>query len=293
MAKFASPIKQAASVMKQLQQNDIKSVGTVRNYESALTRVAEYLAASKQGSLRSLSASGANTYLEYRSEQVGQSQLNMERQAMQKMMLNVTNKLNKNEKLTVMKSLKLELVVGRSYSTLQVEMISNAQQAKNALSTQIALQTGIRAHELYTLLPVKERAADIRPALISKFAGRAGVKYTVIGKGGLVREIMLPKRLSEQLERQRLPNGIIKQDRGVNYKQHYNINAGARWSNSFSRASKRTLGYSNGGHGLRHTYAQKRMKELLKLGYSRQQALETVSQELGHFRADITKVYLR
>ena len=69
--------------MKQLQGSEIKSVGTVRNYQSALTRIAEYLAENKLGSLRQLDKVTAETYLVNRSTQVGQSQLNMERQAMQ------------------------------------------------------------------------------------------------------------------------------------------------------------------------------------------------------------------
>ncbi len=37
-------------------------------------------------------------------------------------------------------------------------------------------------------------------------------------------------------------------------------------------------------HGLRHSYAQERMQELLGRGVSYNQARELVSQELGHFR---------
>ena len=35
------------------------------------------------------------------------------------------------------------------------------------------------------------------------------------------------------------------------------------------------------------------MTELKSLGLNRAVALETVSQELGHFRAEITEVYLK
>ncbi|MDN4711067.1 site-specific integrase, partial [Vibrio parahaemolyticus] len=66
-----------------------------------------------------------------------------------------------------------------------------------------------------------------------------------------------------------------------------------KWSNSFSAASKRVLGWSEGAHGLRHSYAQERMHELQKAGFNRDLALETVSQEMGHFRPEITEVYLR
>jgi len=293
MAKFASPKKQASSIIKLLQGTEIKSVGTVRNYQNALTRVAEYLSENKLGSLRSLDKITAESYLQNRATQVGQSQLNMERQAMQKMMLVITNNLEINDKLKVIKSEKISSLVGRSYTSLQVKMICNSQYEKNSLSTEIVLDSGIRSHELYTLLPSNERKADIRPSSTAKFDGREGNKYTVVGKGGLVREIMMSQLLSKQFEAKRFHTPIDIIDRGVKYQQHYDINAGARWSNSFSHASKKILGHSNGGHGLRHTYAQNRMDELMSLGYSRQQSLEIVSQELGHFRSKITEVYLR
>lgn len=82
-------------------------------------------------------------------------------------------------------------------------------------------------------------------------------------------------------------------DREINYLQRYDIDNGHKWSCSFSKAPDRTLFFSNGGHGLRHSYAQERMTELKSLGLSRATVLETVSQELGHFRAEITEVYLK
>ena len=60
---------------------------------------------------------------------------------------------------------------------------------------------------------------------------------------------------------------------------------------SFSKTSSHVLGWSRGGHGLRHTYAQERMKEITKIEYER--ALKIVSQEMGHFRPNITLIYLR
>ena len=116
--------------------------------------------------------------------------------------------------------------------------------------------------------------------------------YTVIGKGGLIREVLIPKELSNQLEQLRQQSIIIK-DRNIHYQQHYNIGGGKDWSNSFSAASKRTLGWSHGAHGLRHSFAQQRMSELQQQGFLYQDALGIVSQLLGHFRPDITEVYLR
>ena len=58
-------------------------------------------------------------------------------------------------------------------------------------------------------------------------------------------------------------------------------------------AAKRVLGWSEGAHGLRHSYAQERLRELQRQGLRWEYALETVSQEMGHFRPQITEVYLR
>ncbi|MDQ6995347.1 MAG: site-specific integrase, partial [Mariprofundaceae bacterium] len=77
-----------------------------------------------------------------------------------------------------------------------------------------------------------------------------------------------------------------------NYSQNYNIGAGHAFSASFSRASTVALGRSNGAHGLRHSYAQNRMNEL-KNTHSYKESLTIVSQEMGHFRPEITEVYLR
>ena len=125
-----------------------------------------------------------------------------------------------------------------------------------------------------------------------KFSGRTGERYTVKGKGGLIREVLIPFELAAQLEARRLETPQRLTDRGVHYTTHYDINGGNRWSSAFTNASKRVLNWSAGAHGLRHSYAQSRMKSLQPhMPYPT--ALEVVSQEMGHFRPDITEVYLR
>ncbi|MDN4711040.1 hypothetical protein QYZ44_17670 [Vibrio parahaemolyticus] len=74
------------------------------------------------------------------------------------------------------------------------------------MATQLSLSSGLRAHELLTLQPREIRAPDQRPALTSKWTGRDGVIYTVEGKGGLVREVLIPSHLAERLENLRLPS---------------------------------------------------------------------------------------
>lgn len=293
MAKFAGAAKQAASVMKQLQGSVIRSVGTVRNYEQALTQVAQYCIDQRM-SLRELTPEAALSYLECRGEEIGQKALDTQRQAIQTMMQHVTHQLASEERLPVIKSEHQQILHSRAYTPAQVELISEAQTQKNALATEIAYSAGLRAHELLTLRPVAERAADQRPALDSKFEGREGILYTVHGKGGLVREVLLPEYLAQRLEELRLDEPRAITDRNIYYQQHYDINGGNRWSSSFTGASTRALGWSHGAHGLRHSYAQQRMIELqVYHGLNRDQALETVSQEMGHFRPDITETYLR
>ena len=293
MAKFAAPVRQAASVMKELQGDTLRSIGTVRNYEQALTRVAEFLQSNKLDDLRSLTPEKAVAYLEIRGQEVGQKSLDMERQAIQSMMQNVTNKLASTEKLPVVKSEQSQILSSRAYTVDQVKIITAAQAEKNAFSTQIAYAAGLRAHELLTIARSNEQAPDARPALDTKFEGRDGVIYTVTGKGGLTRNVLLPASLAIQLENRRLGEVRTAVDRGVFYQQRYDLNGGNRWSSSFSTASQRALGWSAGAHGVRHSYAQERMSELQKSGMTRDAALETVSQEMGHFRPEITETYLR
>ena len=164
---------------------------------------------------------------------------------------------------------------------------------------QLALEAhaaGLRSHELLTLRRIEERNPSpdaTARALAEKFQGREGVRYTVKGKGGLVREVVLPAALSERLEERRFETPQRVTDRGVHYGQHYDINGGQKWANSFSQAATRALGWSTGAHGVRHSYAQERMSELQNSGLNRTHALEIVSQEMGHFRPEITETYLR
>jgi integrase len=293
MATFRAPAAQAAKIMQKLQGGVLRSVGTVRNYESALTRVAEWTTSARiSGGLTALTPALAVQYLEQRGQEVGQKALDMERQAMQAMMQHVTGQLPAGERLPVIPSEHAQVLSGRAYTPEQAQRIAAAQSEQHGLATLIAHTAGLRAHELLTLRRGDERAPDPRPALDSKWQGRDGVSYTVQGKGGLVREVRLPHDLAARLEARVLATPQTITDRGIHYQSHYDIGGGQRWSNSVSAASERVLGWSTGAHGLRHSYAQERMNEL-QYSLNRESALETVSQEMGHFRPEITETYLR
>ncbi len=259
-AKYAISRKIALGSGRHDHQNDgcVYSVGTARGYEQALKGFAEYLKANRQGDLHNATEKDAQEYLTNRAAMVTQKTLDLDRQAIQ-MHLGVTLEVVKSEKETTLST--------RSYTPVQVNRIASAQTERNSLATEIASYAGLRAHELLTLRPAEERQASThRQWSPDRFIGRTGVLYTVAGKGGLVREIILTKQLASRLEEKRFTEPRQVTDRGVNYTQRYDVGGGQRWSQSFSAASKRELGFSNGAHGLRHSYAQNRMKELQRKG---------------------------
>ncbi|MDZ4186260.1 MAG: hypothetical protein U1D97_14950 [Desulfuromonadales bacterium] len=270
---------------KHRDDGQIHSVGTARGYEQALKGFAEYIQDHRLGDLLSATAEIARQYLSDRAALVVQKTLDIDRQAIQ---------MHLGVRLDVVKSERETLLSTRSYTNTQVVRIASAQSKRNSLATQIAHNAGLRAHELLTIRPVNERqAATHREWSADRFAGREGERYTVEGKGGLVREVLLSRKLAAQLEAVRLAEPRQVTDRGVNYIRHYDIGGGRAWSQSFSAASQRELGFSNGAHGLRHSYAQERMDELQRDGMFYNDAKGTVAQELGHFDRKTTGAYLR
>jgi integrase len=300
MPRFRKADKQAAFVVRQhsvlgkarhgyyekySHHLKIHSLGTQRNYQQALTRIVKWLQDNKLGDIHTIDATLAVQYLNLRGQSVQQKTLDQERQALQ-LLLQCA--------LPVIKSELSQTLVSRAYTSSQVLLIQQAQTSKYQLATQIALDTGLRAHELLTLRPANEQpASKHRTWSTQRFLGKSGHRYSVVGKGGLIREVLLSYPLAHQLEQQRLSTPNIITDRGIHYAQHYAIGGGKAWSNSFSAASQRVLGWTHGAHGLRHTYAQSRMQALQQQGFLYAAALAIVSQEMGHFRPEITEVYLK
>lgn len=263
----------------------IHSVGTARGYQQALSGFAKYILKNRLGSLSEATAETAIRYLAERAELVSQKTLDLDRQAIQ---------MHLGERLEVVKSRVMTTLSTRSYTPSQVQRVAAAQSERNSLATRIAYCAGLRAHELLTIRRADERdPSSHREWTEARFVGREGVIYTVEGKGGLVRQFLLDKDLAVKLESRRLvvPSQVV--DRGVRYTQRYDIGGGRPWSQSFSAASFRMLGFSNGAHGLRHSYAQERMEELQRFGMSYDRAKATVAQEVGHFAKDTTEAYLR
>ena len=286
-AEHAVARKLALGTGRHAHRNDgrIHSLGTARGYGQALKGFADYLREHRLGDLPGATDQEARQYLAERSHQVGQKTLDLDRQAIQ---------MHLGLRLEVVRSDRESALSTRSYTPAQVARIASAQSEANGLATRLAYHAGLRAHELLTLRPAGERSASgHRQWSADRFAGREGVRYTVVGKGGLVREVLLTRELAAAVEARRLEEPRLVVDRGVQYVQCYTIGGGRSWSQSFSSASRRELGFSNGGHGLRHSYVQERMDELQRRGMAYEQARATVAQEVGHFAGETTEAYLR
>jgi len=303
MPRFSSARKQAirsirhkTAIGESRDQNinkQIHSYGTERNYIDQLTQVGEWLVynGNRQGT-SNISPNLAIAYLEERAEYVIQKTLDLDRQALQ------TLKSLKNFKLPVIKS-----SIGqtgrlgkqsRAYTFQQIDLIKMKQSDRFSFATELIQATGIRAQEMYTLRPIEYRnPTSGRNWSEHLFKGLEGKIYTVQGKGGLVRAVMIPSEIAHELEKHRHDSVEGVRDRRIIYKSLYDVTGGQNWSQNFSKTSKFLFEWSNGGHGLRHGYAQRRMKTLQMHGFLYKQALEIVSQEMGHFRPEITETYLR
>ena len=146
-SKPSDPKKQAAGVVKRLQASRIQSVGTARNYQGRLVQIAARI----DVALTALAPERAVAYLKGRAVEAGQKTLDMERQAIQAMMVNVTGQLPPGATLPVVKSAEPHRPKPRAYSPAQVRAVAARQDPRNALATEIVHASGIRAHELLTL----------------------------------------------------------------------------------------------------------------------------------------------
>ena len=182
--------------------------------------------------------------------------------------------------------------VNRAYTHKQIHQIMTHQTPENQLATALCFTAGLRVQELLTLQRFDEASASKdRKWRSDLFSGLQGEKYVVKGKGGLYRAVMIPHCLAKKLEKHRLSEPRQIKDRKCTITNRYNITGGKKFTDAFSQLSKRVLGWSHGAHGLRYTYAQDRLNRSIP-DKSYEEKLEIISQELGHFRKEITSHYL-
>ena len=315
--------KQASAAIRQIQQHLAaktpegaktlrRSVESDHIYHGNLTRFAQAIA--KDGlTLKTVTVTQANEFLRGLAAQgMSQKTVDQYRQAIQHAFI-ADKRLPEDGKLEIVKVNEIDKArppkVERdlSFSAAQVAVIAMHQTPPFALATKIAYAAGLRAEGLLTLRRIEERAPDVRyyadgtaKELPTKFVGggREGwARYTAIEKGGLCREVRLPPELARELEdkyRRAEPCTIRDKTRGTVYKDcYYNLPGGSRWSDSFSKAAHRALPHldHHGGHGCRHGFVWNRRDDQVKAGVQYEVMKETISQELGHFRPDITTEY--
>lgn len=304
MARSADPEKQAQRAIRALDaigtprhgntaDGKIHSRGTARLYRQVFKTAAARCNEKFKTQLYHLSIDQAKTYLDERSNDIGQKQLNNERRALEMFLRHVRG----DASLTIgyVHSEIPAIEKARAYTDAQVALLASFQSPRLSLSTRIADEAGLRAAELYTLRRIEERKPSAHRSWSPDcYRGREDwVRYTVKGKGGLVREVRLSPSLARELEARRLESPKTIHDRGIKLTTRYDLSGGKNFSNRFSETALKVMGWSEGAHGLRHSYAQRRIDELQGNGCRYPQALGIVSQELGHFRPDITEVYLR
>lgn len=304
MARSADPDRQATRAIKACSaigtprhgnrdDGKIHGLGTERQYHQIFRTAATWLNDRYNVQLYRVSTEQVHTYLQERSIDIGQKQLNNEHRALQMYLRN--ERKDSNISIERVRSEVPVIEKARAYTDGQVQLVCSRQTDRLALSTRVADTAGLRAAELYTIRRLNERApSSHRSWSRDTYRGREDwQRYTVVGKGGLVREVRLPAALSQELEATRLAESKMVTDRGIRIEARYDVIGGKSFSNLFSRSAKKAMGWSEGAHGLRHSYAQRRMAELQISANSQQHALGIVSQELGHFRPEITEVYLR
>ncbi len=266
------------------------SIRTSQTYAQVLAHAAERISQDHEiRRLKDITPEMITSYLQIRADEVGQKQLDQDRISLERLPQIEMGSLART------KTSREEKLEGRAYSQIQVDMIRERQSERHSLATLVAAEAGLRAHELHTLQTIDERAPMERFGWkTERWEGREEwARYTVIGKGGLCREVRISQSTADQLEGQRLNEPLRVTDRGVHYTSHYDLPGGQAWSKAFTRASKTELGWSTGAHGLRHSYAQDRLAYHQNHGHRWTEARELTSQELGHFRPSITNTYLR
>jgi integrase len=270
-------------------ENDLELIHSVRTEGDFKDKIEDYLTWRVFHTLQfdgNYRIEEAQEFLDEISEYTSQTNLNNYKRA-----LDIVFEIQ----LKTVKSLVVTNLCSRSYMSDEVEIIKQHQTLLNSFCTDLCHISGLRAHELFSLRPISE----IKPTNVDKsrsdlFIYLSDFKlYTVKGKGGLIRAVAIRCDHAEQLEKFRTAEAGQKTERGTNYQPFYAIGGGHAFTESFSRASKVALKFSNGAHGLRHTYAQNRVKTLIANGINAVDTLEIVSQELGHFRPEVVLTYLR
>jgi integrase len=167
----------------------------------------------------------------------------------------------------------------RSYEKPK-EIINGLQNERYQMVASIQYEGGARINEA-SLIDEKRLGGIIE---------RDGKEYGVIAlqrgdsKGGDPRDLYISKETYNRVAAYVAENGKLHIQRGSE-RQEYR--------NAIKAVAEETGQRYGGSHGFRHNFAQERVAELQEAGHGYSVALTMVSQEMGHYREDITEHYLR
>jgi len=152
-------------------------------------------------------------------------------------------------------------------------VIKNLINPLHKLAAKIQLESGTRI-EGVALIKENQRIGKKIDVVTNE---KIGVFWTQ-EKGGKQGAIAMSLDTYEELKQYLFKNDVFKIDRQSYYRD---IRQAALKSNEISEAS----------HGFRWNFAQNRMIEYAKAGYSYEESLQSVSNEMKHNRSSITKHY--
>lgn len=278
---------QSTYLRPELAGHKITSILSERAHTSALTVFARWLLSVSGKHLKNANHGDAQAYLNWRANQVKQSTLSLDRQS-------INMHLGFIRPLPFAVSNVPTVSEDRAYSTSELEYLRSKASPSMAFSISIAANAGLRAMELITLAPLDRLRPSDRTWHPLRFQGREhDSAFAVHGKGGLAREIRLAPVLASQLGQLKRPTKTIITHLTAHLPSHFDLMGGNPFCSAFGRLSQRYLGFSRGAHGLRHTFAQGRFLDLIYSGNDASDALDILSQELGHFSVANTLIYLR
>lgn len=277
----------------------LRSDRTVQRYQGDLGRAAEFIQ-KKYGvtRLKDITHEQAQEYIDSRlSEKLRTRTVNGYSKALE--LLPLVGKLTLPSRLDDPKDKPLEK---RAYTLDQIKEIEKKLPSiATRLSVQVILETGCRAQDIASMRLATER--PLKNARLTKlhpdrFIGReTWVKVSFIGKGGHEYISTLSPETMQEVAKFRLFEPVDFRERGqenVVTKQYYDLPAGRYISSVWATASIRTFGFSRGIHGLRHTFAQERVRAMQCLEVMTwDKILACVSQQMGHYRPEQVKTYLR
>ncbi len=145
----------------------------------------------------------------------------------------------------------------------------------HGLAARVQLESGARLREASLI-----RKDQLQGIEKDRFTGRDVGKIRLEDtKGGKPRDVYVSRETYTKLEQ-------------ATKNQAFQVNRNT-YRNNVREAARAVGEKLTGTHNLRYCYAQERFNQIVESGHSTEQALQSVSWEMGHERADITNLYLR